>query len=129
MIAVICLDNKNGYLFASRRQSRDRKLCEHLVSLFPDKKLFMNGYSAELFSKDVVICDDNFYKKAGENDVCFFENEGIDAIENAKALLVYRWNRDYPADKYLQLPSVAPKIVCEFEGNSHKMITLEEYSL
>ena len=50
MKIIICLDDKNGMLFAARRQSRDSALCERVIGLSKGSRLYMNEYSAKLFS-------------------------------------------------------------------------------
>ena len=49
MIAVVCVDDRNGMLFHHRRQSQDRLLREDLLSRCPGR-LWMNAYSAKLFT-------------------------------------------------------------------------------
>ena len=46
----------------------------------------------------------NLLSNAGKNDVCFIENQALPPYEkNIEALIVYRWNRIYPADVYLDI--------------------------
>ena len=134
MNIIICLDDKNGVLFASRRQSRDRVLCERVIELSKGSNLFMNKYSANLFSEfDCNICVDNdFLSKATENDYCFVENTDITPfIDKIKCVIIYRWNRIYPSDVRLDtqefLKNKVPQSVVNFTGASHDKITEEIY--
>ena len=49
MVLIICLDDDNGMMFNHRRQSQDRELRKHLMTLTSGKKLWMNHYSAKQF--------------------------------------------------------------------------------
>lgn len=132
MNAVICLDEKNGMLFNKRRQSRDSILNQKLVSLADKNKIWMNSYSAKLFADFDIETDDNFTKKAEENDFCFFEQEITkEDIDNAQSFYVFLWNRHYPADVYftfnLEQEGFTLSETEEFEGSSHEKITLNIY--
>ena len=77
MIAIICLDDKNGYLFNKRRQSQDRVLRAKLIEMTGDSKLWMNAYSQKQFENEmspVIEVDEEFASKASEGDYCFFEH-------------------------------------------------------
>lgn len=134
MNIIICLDDKNGMLFANRRQSRDSALCERIIELSKGCMLYMNEYSAKLFSDySAQICVDNdFLSKATKNDYCFVENTDImPFIDKINCVIIYRWNRVYPSDVRLDtqalLPNKAPQSVVDFTGNSHDKITEEIY--
>lgn len=75
MIMIVCVDDNFGMMFNKRRQSRDKKLCEHILKLTQNTNLLMNAYSAKLFSEqqNIVIRED-FLEAAQEQDYCFVEN-------------------------------------------------------
>ncbi len=117
-------------MFNKRRQSRDRLLCERVLALVPGK-IYMSPYSAKLFGENekIVICED-FPDIKGGNDFYFAEDKEF-SLENVDGLIIYRWNRLYPADKSfkfdLETLGFAKVSAEEFIGNSHPTITEEIY--
>ena len=129
MTLIVCLDDKNGMLFNKRRQSKDSVLCQKITELAGDH-LLVNAYTAKLFP-DVAICDDPL-AIAKDGDFCFVEDLDVAPyLEKAKQLIVYRWNRHYPADVLFPdvLGSWKPVSRDEFCGSSHDLITQEVYVL
>lgn len=102
MQVIVCVDDDMGMLFNHRRQSRDRVLIQRILEIAKGKRIFMNTYSAELFEGNENICiDDDFLKNAGDGDICFVENVALSGyIEKIDKIIVYKWNRRYPADFY-----------------------------
>ena len=95
----------------------------------------MNIYTANQFEEplpDNIMVNDSFLEKAEENDFCFVENVTVAPYyDKIQKILLFRWNRVYPADTYfdLSLKEDGWKLisVLEFEGNSHEKITMEEW--
>lgn len=138
MIVIACVDEKNGMMFHGRRQSRDRILQEDVLRECKGKKLYMNSRSYALFKDDVksdieLCVAEDFLDRAGKEDYCFTEdgNAMADYLEEIQAVLVYRWNRRYPADVYFPIDLAADgwewKSREEFQGSSHERITKERY--
>jgi hypothetical protein len=113
-------------MFNRRRQSRDIKLCERILALTTGR-LYMNAYSAKIFpeSERITVCED-FLVAAGEGDFCFCEN-APETLDNVTEIIIYRWNRLYPADVHfgfdLESEGFALVSAEEFIGNSHPTIT------
>ena len=136
MIVIACVDDNNGMLFHQRRQSRDIALYNHILQWAVGKILLMNEYSAKQFLKEEhqnVIVQSNFLDIAQEQDYCFVENTEISKYGNdIQKIILYRWNRVYPADYYFQFPinKYIWKLqkVSDIKGNSHEMITEEVYT-
>lgn len=130
MIAIVCVDSENGMMFNKRRQSRDRVVIENIIEYVGDKKLWINGYSSRLFEKaSANICvDEHFLDKTREEDYCFVENCRIND-RNIKEIILYRWNKKYPADFKLDVDfsKYYLKNTLEFKGYSHDKITREVY--
>lgn len=136
MTIIVCIDDSNGILFNNRRQSRDRCLIEDVVSSLCGSQIFVDDYSAALFagySDSIQITDDPLCK-AGKGDICFIERQSLcDHVSDIEKVIVYRWNRAYPADKWLDVDltssnSMFKKIeTCEINGYSHELITKEVY--
>lgn len=125
MIVIVCIDNNNGMMFNNRRQSRDSAVVARIKEITAGKRLLMNSYSASLFGEDIVV-DENFLEKASDGDYCFIENEAV-PDRGIEGIILYKWNRDYPADKYLQtdMNCMTLESEYEFEGFSHEKITEE----
>ena len=135
MIVIVCLDDNNGMLFNGRRQSKDKLLREHIRTLVGKQKLWMNAYSAKQFEAEQFTSlqvDEEFLQKVGPGEYCFVENKGLEDVEGQiEKLVVFRWNRVYPADQYLDISiesgswSLLEQV--EFAGHSHEKITREVY--
>ena len=135
MILIACADDNMGLLFNHRRQSRDRGLCRRLLDLTAGRPLWISAYSAPLFPADApgLQIDPNFLLKAGPNDFCFLENQDPRPhLPRARTVILYRWNRAYPADLYFPVLPAAQgwrlRASSNFSGTSHPKITEEIYS-
>ena len=130
MTVIICLDDYNGMAFNKRRQSRDSCVTEDLKAEFSSDGIKISPYSEKLFSAvDVkyTVCED----LASERDGVLFVETFDPSIcsDHIHRLVIYRWNRHYPADLFCTLePSRAEwkqVSVKEFCGTSHELITRE----
>ncbi len=126
MKLIVCLDDNRGMLFNNRRQSRDRVLIENILEYCKDKKLYTNEYSAKLFPENSVeiIEDMNEIR----NGYCFAENFTVNE-NDVEEIIIYKWNRVYPADVYFNIDLNGWKLseTMDFEGSSHDKITREIY--
>lgn len=134
MIAAICIDDRKGLLFHGRRLSRDRIQREDLLALCEGKRLWMNAFSAPLFAgeQERIRVDPGYLLLAGTKEICFVEDQPLWPVrERLEAVVVYWWNRAYPADVHLDLDLAAEGFVLtqrkEFPGTSHEKITREVY--
>lgn len=131
MILVICLDQRGGISFNHRRQSKDRLLRQRLLELTGGKPLWMNAYSARQFEEaatNIRVADD-YANLAGAGEFCFAETpEPFELLSGAEELIVFRWDKVYPADRRFS-PETFGHLAEreEFEGHSHACITLERY--
>ncbi len=130
MYLIAVIDDRSGMLFNNRRQSRDRVLCERILSFAEEGRLLMNSYSAGIFrdATGKITVDDDFLQKAGKGDYCFCENSLPDENEVEKIIL-FKWNRKYPADYYFDMDLTAWNLAEteEFVGYSHDKISMEVY--
>lgn len=132
MILAFCTDDRGGMLFNGRRQSQDRLLREDLVREAGEGPLWMNAYSARQFAPapEILRTAEDFLEQAGPGEVCFLETEDPAAwADRAEGLIVYRWNRKYPAELYctVRLNHWTLERRAEFAGSSHEKITKEVY--
>ena len=143
MKLILCVDDKLGYSFNNRRQSRDRKMREHMLGVLrkEDAGLFMNAYSEASLIKDGVFTEDElrqrserpaesgdgFLADARDNDGwAFVENVDISGyLDDVDEILLYEWNRLYLSDlsvsrEYLKQFSKVDE--GKFRGSSHESI-------
>lgn len=135
MKAIIILDKNNGMSFNHRRQSRDSEIINKLGEIIKDSNILMHPYSLSLFentTKCNVLADEEYLQIAGENDFCFTEREHLsDYLTNITEIIVFRWDKIYPSDHYLDIPIPPPdfslNFLDEFKGSSHEIITMEVF--
>ncbi len=134
MDVIICLDDKNGMIFNHRRQSRDSKVTEDILKCLHGKQLLISEFSAALFPGACgnIKVEDNPLLAAKQDDICFIENFILEPYEKCiERLIIYRWNRVYPADVYLDIKlNHGWRMISttEFSGHSHEKITKEIYT-
>lgn len=130
MIMVVCIDDRGGMLFNRRRQSKDHMLRQDLLREAAGRTLWMNAYSARQFAplpENIRVAED-FPARAGKEDFCFFENVNpVPWLEKAEMIVLYHWNRHYPADRWFPqpLPGRTVQRTEDFAGSSHENITKE----
>lgn len=125
MILVLCVDDKMGLSFGGKRQSRDGAVTEDMLALFPrllakeDSAVLFEGKKGVLFSSDPV-------SMAGEADAVFLEKG---PLPEAGEIVLYRWNRRYPATEFLTLDlgNYRRTEHADFCGTSHDKITRERW--
>jgi len=148
MKIIVCVDNQNGMMFNHRRQSQDRVLRKRILELTGGKKLWMNAYSQKQFlqvngnmSKEQeqsgqlgqsgqIQADEAFLEKAGPGEPCFVEDRSVAPFAGrVERVVLYRWDRAYPADLYWDLSLEGWTLARreEFSGFSHEIITKEVY--
>lgn len=91
----------------------------------------MSSYSSKQFGDvSAILVDNDYMSKAEENDFCFIE-DGVYSTDNADEIILCKWNRHYPADKFFDadLKSLGFKKAksADIVGNSHEKITIEIY--
>lgn len=131
---AVCVDDFGGMLFNGRRQSRDRVMIADLVTSAKDKKILISDFSFPLFKDygDKIIISASPLEDATAEVLCFIENFSLkDYKDRIESLIIYRWNREYPSDKRLDVSpeALGLKLISssDFVGSSHKKITKEIY--
>ena len=123
MIILLCLDEKNGMMFHNRRQSQDRGLRSYIREMTLGANVYMNQYTKKLYQEfpDAMVREDFlFHAKAG--DYCLVEDQELCPVESRiEKLIIFRWNKIYPADQTLDLCLAEWKLQEEeeFEGSTH----------
>ncbi len=132
MNVIICLDDNNGMLFNNRRQSRDKALLSDAFGNLQGEKLYITSFSEKLMAEycdKVTLCEDASTLQSGQWFFC--ENVDLTAFaDKIEKLVVYKWNRVYPADFNCSLDFSLFNLESEsdFEGNSHSVITKQIFS-
>ena len=133
MTVIVCLDNANGMMFNHRRQSRDANVVKDILKTINGASLLIAPYSEPLFSQAEysVSVSDSFLIDAGAEDYCFVENTSVAEFkEKISKLIIYKWNRDYPADFFFDIDYANDyrlETTLDFGGTSHEKITKEVY--
>ena len=135
MVLCVAVDDKMGMTFNRRRQSKDALLRKKLLEISKGHRLYMNNYSAKQFenvSDYNIVVDDEMLDKACDDDFCFVEDLPLKGYEQLiNKIFIFRWNRLYPADMFFDISLDDNNWILdsaiEFEGNSHKNITMEKW--
>ena len=132
MKIAICLEKSGGFSFNNRRLSQDAVIQSKISESAGDGRVCLNRSSSKLFqTKDNLAISENFISESSGNDICFIENMPLPDLEKVSMVYLFKWNRDYPADKYFSCDLLSKnfkKVKTEnLIGNSHKKITLEIY--
>ncbi len=130
MHIVVCLDDRGGMMFNHRRQSRDRAVTEDILHTTASGRLVIGEYSRSLLEGTEAIVVKDPLAEAMNGDWCFLEDCVCGAYASKiESLVIYRWNRHYPADLWWDVDPVRMGMrLCEtveFEGTSHEKITKE----
>ena len=131
MKVIICLDDNGGMLFNNRRQSRDKEVLKDIINNLKGNKLYISAFSKKLFGDytDCVMVDEDFLAGSCESKICFVENKSLKNLSAINEIIVYKWNRVYPADFKCDVDFSAYELVesIDFKGFSHEKITKEAY--
>lgn len=135
MIMVLCVDDKKGMAFNGRRQSMDRLLRADLLAEAGEGPLWVSPYTAKQFdpAPTGLRVSEDFLLQAGPGEVCFAEFPPLaQVLDRVEGILLYRWNRTYPADQHLDFDPAAAgfRLVSagDFSGSSHTTLTKEVYT-
>ena len=134
MIPIICVDDNWGMAFAGRRQSADRAVRADMLAEAAGSRLWMNGYSRRQFDesgKAELLTAEDFLDRAGPGEFCLVEDRPLlPWLDRMEGLVLYRWDRVYPADQRLDLDLARDfRLVSarDFAGHAHEIITKEVY--
>ncbi len=131
MTVFVCVDEALGRTFLSRRQSRDEAVCQDVLKAAQSGTLWMHPKSLPLFG-GAGIGAQNALSMAQKGDFCFCEFDALlPHAERIDTLILYRWNRRYPADVYLDLipeeHGFSRHESVELVGKSHPVIKKEVF--
>ena len=134
MILAVCVDDEYGVRFNRRRQSRDRAISADVLWEAGEHTLWMAPESRMLFPEEAegICAAADFLERAGDQDLCFAETPPLRPwLDRVNKLVIYHWNRRYPADQRLDFDPRAEGFrldsCSDFPGHSHASITKEVY--
>ena len=135
MILALCVDDKKGMSFNGRRQSMDRLLRADLRAEAGEGPLWVSPYTAKQVdpAPTGLRVSEDFLLQAGPGEVCLAEFPPLaQVLDRVEGILLYRWNRTYPADQYLDFDPAAAGFrlvsAADFSGSSHKTLPKEVYT-
>lgn len=152
MILIACLDDNGGMMFGGRRQTRDRLVNRHILEMTKGQ-LIMTAASVKMFralpeelEKDgaspeetetlgklveQIRVEPDPLHAAGPGDFVFDEETPPGRFaDRIRRLVIYHWNRVYPADIWFDLDLTVGwtrKAMQNITGSSHDPVTIEVY--
>lgn len=129
MTLILTVENSFGLSFSNRRLSRDEEISKDIITICKNKRLYSDEYSAELFIGENINIVKLYETNFKEEDYIFCEREIPENLKSPKKLILYKFNRDYPFDKSLEIDITKFKLIeqFDFKGKSHDKITRETY--
>ena len=128
MYLIACVDDRMGMMFNHRRVSRDRVVIQDIMDVCGDQGVYITSGSAVLFkdfnSESVHVWNED-RNDLLEGHYFFAEDPDVIREESVEKIILYQWNRNYPADKYfpIDLDGWILEESSEFAGHSHEKIT------
>lgn len=133
MTCYVCLDDKNGMYFNHRRQSRDAAVLADIQNSI-GTVLAIDAPSQTLIAEagiDYVLAPEDLSQLPGDAHF-FLEFRPAREALAADTMVVYHWNRRYPADGWFDIDLTDAGYTLtetvEFPGKSHDTITKEVYT-
>ena len=128
MTIIACVDVRRGMAFNGRRQSRDSVVYKDIARIADGEKIGMDERSEMLFADtDARIVTG---RRAEKQDIYFLEFASTcSCAPKADRIILYHWNRHYPADMHFEVPMDGFKFESaeDIIGTSHEKITREVY--
>ena len=118
MKIFVCLDEKGGMMFNHHRQSRDRILMADMKTSVEASPLLVSPYSEKLVREHGIPCSvhENLLSVSGSDDFCFVEDtDASDYADRIDTVIIYKWNKRYPADVFLKLDMSPFKMVSVYD--------------
>lgn len=133
MIVIVCVDQRNGLAFNGRRQSRDRMVAADILKESAGRRLWMTPSSRRLFLPEAGDLPGAGLPGPGRSGRAVLCGGAAPApwMDRIEGMILYRWDRVYPADLHLDVVPSLPvwHLVSagELPGFSHKKIEKEVY--
>lgn len=129
MTLSVCLDDRDGMQFNHRRQSRDIAVLQDLA-----QPVSIDAFSEKLFLSSGIpyqIAPEDLTQLPPQSGFFLEDRDPETVLPSADMVVIYRWNRHYPADVHwsvnLQDWGFTLESQTEFPGKSHETIAKEVY--
>lgn len=122
---AICIDKRNGRMFYGKRTSTDEEVRHRLLSM-PDK-LYVDEYTAKQFTdndnKEKLVITE--HPESIDDGMAFLEKQDIPG--DADRIIIFRWDKRYPADKFFDFRFDGWRKIKkdEFPGHAHEKVEME----
>ena len=133
MTLYFCLDDRNGLAFNHRRQSRDSAVLGDIQANL-EGNLLIDPISCKLVEAAGIpwcLAPESLPEESAGLSYFVEDRQPGDWVQQADKVVVYRWNRHYPADRWfdvdLNTMGFTLEETMEFPGTSHRKITREVY--
>lgn len=132
MRVIACIEDRMGMSFNRRRVSRDGEISRDILNMCQGKVLYMEENSCQLFEDekpDNLVVVERFDSEELKDAYCFIEDMQKAEERLVEEVILYRFNRRYPADRYFTIELKNWTLVSQkkFTGSSHDIITKEIY--
>ena len=126
---IVCIEDRYGISFNKRLIGRDKFVDEYLEEKLTKSKVFADQNYINYVKncrikniKDQRISD--LVNSKEEITIFCSSKESLEYLENADEIVIFYWNRRYPADLYLDYDIVAndyclSERVEDIEGSTH----------
>lgn len=125
---ALCVDKENGRLLFGKRTSEDREVRKKLLSM--TERITVDEYTASQFREEDAPdvhsrLDVMEHPEKITEGFAFLEKQDIPP--DADRIIIFNWNRKYPADRWFDFSFSGWRKVKkeDFEGYSHPKITME----
>lgn len=133
MKLIVCVDDNWGMMFNHRRQSQDAAVRADMLCMTGKQKLFVSPYTAGQFAEaeqERLHISECFLQEAKAGEYCFVEDPALLSGElRPEELVLYGWNRGYPADGYFTPPGQDYTLISyeSMVGTSHPQLWKKVY--
>ena len=133
MTLYFCLDDRNGLAYNRRRQSRDSAVLGDIRAHL-EGELLIDPISQRIVEEAGIpwcTAPEELSRELSGRSYFVEARQPGDWVNLARKVVIYRWNRPYPADRWfdIDLNAMGFSLVetLEFGGTSHRNITREVY--
>ena len=134
MVLYFCLDDRNGLSFNHRRQSRDSAVLKDITAHL-EGELMIDPLSRRIVEEAGIPWCYAPEQLPEDMEAAFYfveERHPGDWVALADKVVLYRWNRHYPADRWFDIDlnalGFSLKETVDFVGTSHRNIPREVYA-
>lgn len=125
MKVIAAIADNNGIMFNNRRLSKDATLIDRILNKV--EHVYVSPYTAKLFKDhpDNITVVESFDEIPSDGWLFIEDDSLYPYFDSIDEVILYRWNRDYPADTFFHFPEEEYEMISEedFAGSAHDEIT------